>query len=150
MAIEQITDSEDGLDVRDKLNTVISAASEIATVTLSAAQIAALDTTPIEAIAAPGANKVILLESAFTQYTYSTAAYNNVNMIVYYGTDSVNSNGFFRLSPTDDKNKLYASFDLEHESMVNTALTLGVDNDPGTTGQGTAVVTLIYKTIDLS
>jgi hypothetical protein len=43
--------------------------------TLTAAQINALDTTPIQVIAAQGANKIVLVESVTAKFTYIAPAY---------------------------------------------------------------------------
>ena len=50
-----------------------------ATVTLSAAQIATLDTIPVTVVAAPGAGKIVIPVSTYTAYTYLTSAYTTVS-----------------------------------------------------------------------
>lgn len=59
------------------ISVINSKAGEIYKVTgsLSAAQINASDTTPIEIIAAPGANKVIQILSVISKYTFVSTPY---------------------------------------------------------------------------
>jgi hypothetical protein len=48
---------------------------QVATVTLTSAQLKALNTTPVQIIPAPGAGKVIALLGGFAQYNFGTVAY---------------------------------------------------------------------------
>jgi len=62
------------ITVRDPLTTVGSIDLEqIAVVTLTSAQILALDTTPVSVIAAPGANKAIVIDSCEIRHAGGTA-----------------------------------------------------------------------------
>jgi hypothetical protein len=51
-------------------------------VSLSAAQILALHTTPVELIATPGASKVLVIESLFVVYNFVSAAYTSANSLI--------------------------------------------------------------------
>ena len=57
------------------------------TLTLSSAQILAINTTPIEIIPAQGANKLIIIDSFSYDYTFVTAAYTgDTDLRAEYGT----------------------------------------------------------------
>lgn len=71
----------------------VSATIQIATVTVTSAQLLALYTTPINLIPTPGAGNIIQILSAVWHYVYATAAYaTNTDIRIEYGTLAGNPN----------------------------------------------------------
>ena len=84
-ALEGITEQANNLDVVAELE----AAQMLhqATVTLTDAQIKALPTTPIEVVAAPGANKLLALIEAILLRKFAAGAYTNITDANLYLSD---------------------------------------------------------------
>lgn len=117
------------------------------------AQIGAGHTTPVDILAAPGANKVSKVLGGFARLNYLTAAYNAVNaeirwdgvtnnLIVMDGLEAT-ANAFWDLSPAVIQAALSAT-------SVNKKLIFETSGATGTTGKGTIDGILLVRTIDLS
>lgn len=118
--------------------------------TLSSAQIKALNSTPLQIVPAPGAGKYIQFISGALDYTYGTATYVS-NAIIIYETSS-----FTLASRTDGFTATSSSIRTIYPASAagqgginvdNAALMLSVIVADPTVGDGTAVLTVITKTI---
>jgi hypothetical protein len=135
----------------------------VATLTLTAAQILALNGAPVQIVAAPGAGKMLVPVIATFQYKFGTLAYGNVTdaaiVIGVSGTlgtqnepIQTGATGFI-----DQTASQVAMTDVDSGPMAQTAVSnaaLLVANEQGsgefTTGDGTMVVMLWYFTVALS
>jgi hypothetical protein len=114
-----------------------------AEVSLTSADILALNSTPITLVAAPGAGKIIVPVSILTQFTYSTAAYTtNTNGRVYYATGALYVS-VLDLSAVASYNFLNRSGDFY--PIADKALMLAEPSGAPAAGSGTAKVGVYYK-----
>jgi hypothetical protein len=128
-----------------------------ASLSLTSAQILALNTTPQTIVSAPGASKYIEVISATGEYTFVTAAYatNTTLQLIYTGaTRSVASNGSIL---TGTVNLIY-QFNVAPaltpattatQILTNTALQVKVETGNPTGGSGTVKVKILYRIVTL-
>lgn len=125
----------------------------VAQVTLSSAEILALNSTPIKIIDAPGVGSSIVVISALFTYTYATSAYStNVTLQVY--TDTATSpQAAAAILDADTSKQVRLSLSTGSigvsDTMVieNKALYVTVPAGNPTGGLGTGVLTVWYVTI---
>lgn len=77
-AIVSIADDADRLDLLEPVTLGSDNSVQSALVTVSSAELLALNATPKTLVAAPGANKAIIFEGATLQMVYNSAAYTGV------------------------------------------------------------------------
>lgn len=116
-------------------------------VSLSSAQILALNTTPIELIAAPGSGKVIHLKDVVFNYTFVTTAYtSNAGQVEYETFNDV----LFSMSQLDDSASIISrSLSTHNELKENKGIEFTVLTSDPTLGDGTLDIYLIYEIITL-
>ena len=132
-------------------------------VSLSSAQLKALNTSPIEIIVAPGANNIVDIIDAWFYYRYGTEDFNysdadfkfnyvgGTNIFTLNGSAHLGgSSSVFRkltggqnLAPNGSASVLFADGD------INTAVEVTTDSD-ATTGDGTVVLNVLYRITDVS
>ena len=114
-----------------------------AEITLSSAEILALNTTPKQLVAAPGAGKIIVPLQYISTMTFNTVAYaTNVNLRARNPSETNTSNLIFSLdSPVSDirivQTQLYA--------VANEKLEVFVSTGNPTAGNSTMTIGLYYK-----
>lgn len=127
------------------------------TVTISSAQILDIADTPIELIAAPGVNKIIVILSGYYSYIFNTTAYsgasNDTRMQAFYSGTIKNATGGFI-----ETNSGSSSVALTYNGSDHTGTTSDFENkaidftnngvDP-TLGDGTVEVTLSFIIMDV-
>lgn len=138
-------------EIRAALTAIVSPTNEVE---LSAADIVAMFTTPVEVVAAPGAGKVIEFISAVLVYTFDVAAYTGGGAvsIINAGGAAVSSNIAAADSFGAAGDKVFSMALLNADGgftmPVNTGLEItnatGVFVDPGT-AVGTAKLIITYK-----
>jgi hypothetical protein len=131
---------------------------QTATVTLTAAQVNALFTTPISIIAAPGAGKLTQVTSCALQYNYDTTAFtigSATNLALKYtdasGTSATTTaavTGF--LDQTADELRVLPLASSAYEPVANAAVVLTLAGANVSAGVGTLVVTVAYRVITLA
>lgn len=124
-----------------------------ATVTLSSADILALNTTPITLVAAPGAGKYLGIHKVLVHLTGSTTAYTLVDSVGVRLTGSTPFLSLATLLSGDTGNRTYQFSTLEPSggtsAFENTAVDLyAIDGDP-TLGDGGLVITVWYSIEDV-
>lgn len=121
----------------------------IASGTISSADILQFNTTPYELIAAPGANKVILLKSALFEFVAGTA-YSNDTVNFKIGTLSLDTTAYLAGGNETILPVLDIGFaGLPGASLANTSVTLTTAADP-TGGTGTIKYYIEYDIVNLS
>ena len=119
---------------------------------ITSPQLLALNTTPIEVIAAPGAGKAIQVLGAFIAYTYVTAAYaTNTTLLLVNenGTNEIATDGGSLISDTAN-NKGYMTISGGLNSIVtNDAVVIETQTGDPTAGSGTIDVYVTYQIITL-
>lgn len=127
-----------------------------AEITLSAAQIKALGTTPVTLIAAQGAGTIISFEGGYYSHEYGSAAFDFPSQGLYVQVNSVPVNGgndvTAWLNATGDRINFFGKIEAEHGTgSINASLTLrmGTPNTDATTGDSTATVVIYYRVITI-
>ena len=135
-----------------------------ATLAITSAQLKALNTTPLDIVAAPGAGMVICVIAASFAYTFNTAGYTpNGTLALFYNGKSaatsilhVNQTGFIDQSASQVKvPPLSATFDgtqtplFATSTVTNKSLQVGASGNPST-GSGTLTVTVWYDIVPAS
>ncbi len=120
-------------------------------INLSSAQILALNSTPVQVIAAPGAGKVISALSFVIDYTYGTTTYSAVTMVfseVGGATTPIASNSIIipRTSSTLIQVTPLAAVTSNAFLGDNAPIMVTAASNP-TTGDGTMKITALYKII---
>ncbi len=128
-----------------------------ATGTLTSAQINALDTTAIQLIASPGANKLLLIENASFNYVAGATGFTSGNIEIIYATgDVINQfNSDSAISGTTSKvinilpvNVLSgtARFSTFNATVINQAIKIQADNSAS--GNGSIKYSIKYRIIN--
>ena len=122
------------------------------TVTVTAAQLNSLSTTPVVLIASPGVNKYIkVIEASFyylvgtTIHTFADdveAQINSINQFIFQNA----------LTPTFGRTTQVRSLNVIHDGALaaDTRLVLTTDSASSTTGDGTVKVKIMYQILDTS
>jgi hypothetical protein len=116
-------------------------------VTLSSAEVLALNSTPITLIGAPGAGKISVVASCIFQYNFNTAAYvsaGNFNLVM--GSNNIiQLGGVITLGSSIIKQSAPSSATV----LANTSLQATVTVANPTTGDGTIDIYLWYYVLTL-
>lgn len=119
---------------------------------ITSPQLLALNTTPIEVIAAPGSGKAVQVLGAFIAYTYATAAYaTNTTLLLVNanGTNEIATDGGSLISDVAS-NKGYMTIAGGINSIVtNDAVVIEAQTGDPTDGGGTVDVYVTYQIITL-
>ncbi len=130
----------------------------VATLDLTSAQILALNTTPIQAIAAPGANK-LLWPVAVTFFLDAAVVYaTNTKLLLNYAAtniDAASSAPDFLAQAADtvsvdDAATALTGTSLAATSLVNKALNAKADGGDPTLGTGTVRIVVLYQTVSVA
>lgn len=155
MASDSATEPPSQQSVKAYVDAQVASAGgslQSATVTLSAAEILDLNSTPKQIIAAPGANKVISVHRAFLIYTFVTSAYaTNTTLRIYWNGVSTTPVGYNNLLLVTENrhytsvgNTLAGAFDAS-----NKALMVEVQTGNPTGGDSTIKIIVEYSIIDI-
>lgn len=118
-------------------------------VSLSSAQILDLHDTPIEAIPAPGAGKVIVIHQMTAKLSYGTATYGGANSAITLVDSSLRTLALCTiLSATSDTIRT-ATVDADRKIGENSAIDLYVGLGNPTTGDSPVDVYITYEIIEL-
>ena len=126
----------------------------VATVSLSSAQILALNTTPIQLVAAPGANKMIVVSVVAFYYDHNTTAYaTNTTLHLRYASaasSGITLGNFITQTQDVIATQTGNLFTSAPNAFINQALNITVDTGNPTAGDGTLVVKVYYRIVDFS
>jgi len=118
------------------------------TVVVSSAEILALFTTPKELVAAPGANKILVPISITVSYKYNSITYTagaGTFGVAYAGTAEIVPCGNPFLATASTIVSVAGAVDALFTDTVNKALVLKNATQNYATGDGTAIVTVVYR-----
>lgn len=137
-----------------------------ATITLSAAQVAALNTVPIQIVAAPGAGKAIMVTMGFFSYEFVTTPYGEGDFAnaIKFGypsqmSDGTTSMGGALVSGFMDQSVSYGAIaeavqatqqPVSRANIENQPIQIGTrETNPITGGDGLVKVTILYTVVTL-
>lgn len=132
-------------------NVVVSGGGgpQVATVSISSAQLLTISTSPITIVAAQGANKVIVPMQVIYNYKVVTTGYSGSSLVMQLGSPPVSIGGGFAayLASTPVVTSQSANItNANSTNLVNTDLILTSFSNP-TGGDSTLEVTVIYNVI---
>ena len=114
-----------------------------AEITLSSAEILALNSTPKQIVASPGSGKMILPIQAIVSFTYNSISYaTNVDLYMLNPTSAASAN-FFNISGTVSRLTLVNN--MGYEAVVNEPLNVFIGTGNPTAGDSTMTVGVYYK-----
>jgi len=123
--------------------------TRISRVTVSSAQLLAINTTPITLIAAPGAGKRIVIVSFSSNYNYGTIAYATDTDLTF----TLGSSGFagsIDISASADSFNVSTGLDFASTSSLdNSALSITTTTSDPTAGDGDVDIHLEYRIIEM-
>jgi len=141
-----------GLLTAASFDTASIVANRVSIVSLTSAQILALNTTPIAIVPAPGINTVNIISSITVSCTYATITYTGgTDLVAYFPSaldklyQGVNLLGFATTSITQMNNMDIGL--LTYQYVANEALFVTTLTSNPATGDGTIKITVIYQTI---
>ena len=149
-AIEADITAIEGLNATKALTTGVTD-TVTATVSLTSANLLAMNATPVTVIASPGAGKAIRLKSCVAIFDSTATAYANGGVIYlsYNNTTPITNNVAATFLTAGDKvyslNPLNAAGGIN--MLVNTALTITNDTAPFITGTGVARLIVEYDIV---
>jgi len=128
---------------------------QVANVTISSAEVLALETTPIELVAAPGASKVIVVRQVVAKLDYAGTAYAAGAAIKFKYTDDsgaeVTTTGgianTFLQATADDA---FVAVGADVNATPNAAVVAAVTTTAYTTGTSPLQVRVLYDIIDIT
>lgn len=135
---------------------------QTATVTLSAAQIKLLASSPVAIVAAPGGNKVIHLIGAYWHFTHGGSDYVVQNNWMGFKIGNAKDTGVYRMDllerSTDSYGYMQGGSGMTEETdgvyydAANKALTFSVDTRNPTPAEATGIVVfkVLYRIVDFS
>lgn len=116
-------------------------------VSISSAQLLAINTTPIELVAAPGAGKVISPRNIVFNYTYGTTTYVTTAVAVRFVGEV--SNIYSTTVIDDTSSGIGSTTKSNHWVFENTAIEFTHPTTDPTTGDGTLEIYITYEIITL-
>ncbi len=125
-----------------------------AEISLTSAQILALNTTPIEIIGTPGAGKYIDLISATWNYTYNTAVYatnTSINLINTGGASAILVDDGALISSVNKIGKFIPKIAPPAATSwmsINSGISVTVDGGDPTAGAGTIKISIVYRIVN--
>lgn len=136
---------------------VAATGMQVAQVTLTAANIIAMNATPVQILAAPGAGKVIVVDKIFFQMKPTATQFTSggVVTVVYDGTAVNPTTGSIAAANINSASAKYFLFppyvaaSLDLSTVANLGLKITNATAAFATGTGTAIVTIWYQTITL-
>ena len=141
-----------GLLTFSSFDTTSVVANRVSIVSLTSAQILALNTTPITIVPAPGINTVNVISSITISCTYVAITYTGgINLVAYFTSafdklyEGIGLLGFTTTSITQMNNINIGA--QTYQYVANEALLLSTLATNPLTGDGTIKVTVIYQTI---
>jgi hypothetical protein len=130
------------------------ATAQIATVTLTAAQVKALNTTPRTLVAAPGAGKVIVVDRIFGETLGATAAFTGANALEFRYTNGSGTKvtadlpaSFINAADATTVLGTVGGIEAALVPVANAAIVafVPVANPGGATAAGTITLTVVYR-----
>ncbi len=138
--------------VKAYVDSITGAALLQATVTISSAEILALNSTPKQLVAAPGSGKFIEVHKVWAYYNFATAAYaTNTTLLVEYGS----AQPILSLTPIIDQtsSRIYTSSSGGSSSIntlanvENISVRARVSSGNPTAGGGSVKINILYRII---
>jgi hypothetical protein len=132
-------------------------ATQYASITLTSAQILALNTTPITIVAAPGANKAIIVKNAWARINYNTTTYTTVDLLLWVaGADNFQAANYGEIvASTVTRIQGFSvtpnNYSLTNDKIIveNAALQVRATANP-TTGNSTIDILVEYQVLDFN
>lgn len=140
---------------------VIAASDSFIDVTLTPAQVFDLHNTPVEIVAAPGANKIIVCTQMMTKLDYNSAAYTGVGGSDIFRVRHTGGTDYFvsmAMIGTIDGTATKAGWGRggveagtnSSDLLANTALEVYSPGDGVADGDSNVILRVFYKTFDLT
>lgn len=130
------------------------ATDQVATVTLTAAQVKALNTTPIALVAAPGAGNTIVVDRIFGKSVGDTAAFTGANALEFRYTNGSGTKvsadmpaAFINAANGTTERRTVAGIEAVLTPVANAAIVAFVPtaNPGGATAAGSITLTVVYR-----
>ncbi len=131
----------------------VGAATKVASRTLTALQVKALNTTPLVIAAAPGALKMIAVQEIFATYVFTTTAYTGSNALEFRYTSSSGAkvsadiNASFLLAASGTNYTSVKGVVTQLTPVINAPITVSVPSADPAQGLGTLKLTCVYRVV---